>query len=280
MVQTLAPTRATPSFLKWVGGKARYSSALIELMPNFSGTYYEPFLGSGAVFFALSPKHAVLSDANAEVVKAFQQVAENAELIMELLEGMENTKENYLNIRAQDIEDLSDLQRGARLIYLNKTCFRGLWRVNKRGQMNTPYGEYYRPLFNRETMLACQATLSNTEVIESDFEAVIERAGNGDFVYLDPPYIPLGGFADFKRYTPEQFNEPEHIRLAEAMRRATARGAYVLMTNSDTPKTREVYSGFNYDTMNTRRDINLRAHGRASSDLLVSNYDFSSHRLF
>lgn len=263
---------ATP-FLKWVGGKSRYATSIVEMFPDFTGTYFEPFMGSAAVYFALQPRKATLSDANAEVVRAFQQVTADPELVMAALDAMENTRERYLAIRAQEPESLSDLQRAARLIYLNKTSFRGLWRVNKRGQMNTPYGAYDRPLYNAQTMRACSTALQGAEIIESDFESVVSRAGAGDLVYLDPPYIPLGGWADFKRYTPEQFNAPDHERLAAAMQSASSRGALVLMSNSDTPTTREIYKAFHASVMVTRRDINLRAASRASTDLILSNFE-------
>lgn len=266
-------TREGASFLKWVGGKSRYAQALVGFAPDYGGVYREPFLGSGAVFFQHAPMKAVLSDANAELVRAFQQIALQPEAVMGRLDSMENSKDYYLEVRAQDSETLSDLERAARLIYLNKTSFRGLWRVNRRGQMNTPYGAYDRPLYNRAEILACAEALRGVEIRECDFEEAVDNAGEGDFLYLDPPYVPLGGWADFKRYTPEQFNGEDHERLAMAMKRASDRGAFVLMTNSDTPLTREIFRDFNLDVMTTRRDINLVASARKSTDLLVANYN-------
>ena len=263
----------TGSFLKWVGGKTRYSAALSALMPEFAGTYREPFMGSAAVFFELAPSKAVLTDANLDLVVAFQQVAADVEAVMGALDEMVNTREAFQVVRALDPGTLPDVERAARLIYLNKTSFRGLWRVNKRGQFNTPYGEYDRPLYNPETMRAASRALEGVEVRHTDFEAAVDEAGRGDFVYLDPPYIPLGGWADFKRYTAEQFGEVDHERLAAAMSRATDRGVGVLMSNSDTPTTRAIFADFELSTMATRRDINLNGGGRASTDLLVSNYE-------
>lgn len=269
---TAARLTGGTSFLKWVGGKTRYAKALASIAPDYSGTYREPFMGSAAMFFEMAPDEAVLSDLNAEVVHAFQQVQVNPDAVTAALDSMVNSKDYYLTVRAQDVADLTAVARAARLIYLNKTSFRGLWRVNRKGHMNTPYGAYDRPLYNAATIRACHKALAGVEIRHEDFQAAIDAAEDGDFVYLDPPYIPLGGWADFQRYTPQQFNLEDHARLADAMRRADQRGVLLLMSNSDTKLTREVYAGFHMDTMNTRRDINLVAGGRASTDLLVSNY--------
>lgn len=267
------PSSASGSFLKWVGGKTRYAKQLSALAPKFSGTYREPFMGSAAVFFEMQPPKAVLTDANAELVHAFRAVQRDPVAVMDLLDGETNTRERYLEVRSQNVEALDEVERGARLIYLNKTAFRGLWRVNRKGQMNVPYGEYARPLYNSEMILACSAALAGVEIRECDFETALDEAGAGDFVYVDPPYVPLGGFSDFKRYTPGQFHDDDHERLAAAMSRASARGALVLMTNSDTPAARSIFRDFELTTMATRRDVNLNAKGRASTDLLASNYE-------
>ena len=164
------------------------------------------------------------------------------------------------------------VERGARVIYLNKTAFRGLWRVNRRGGFNAPYGAYDRPYYRRETLLAASAALAGVEIRRCDFEEPLREAAAGDWVFLDPPYLPEGGFADFKRYTAGQFRDADHERLAAAMRDATGRGVLITMTNSDTDATRRIYGDFTATTMATRRDINLRSDARASSDLILTNY--------
>jgi DNA adenine methylase len=276
-VRTTRPARVAPgerSFLKWAGGKTRYASALTGLAPDFSGTYREPFLGSGAVFFELRPAAAVLSDANTELVVCFQQVRHRPDEVMALLDTMPNTAENFERVRRRDPAELSELERAARVIYLNKTGFRGLWRVNRKGQFNVPYGAYDRPYYNRETLSRAAEALAAATIQETDFEAAVDAAQAGDWVFLDPPYVPLGGWADFKRYTPDQFGEPDHWRLCAAMRRADRRGVHLMLTNSDTAFVREVFGPyFRQRRLATRRDINLVTANRGSWDLVFTNYD-------
>jgi DNA adenine methylase len=262
------------SFLKWAGGKTRYAATLAAIAPPFTGRYWEPFLGSGALFFELSPVSAVLSDANVELITCFQSVAKDPHAVMNLLDAMPNTPEYFANVRRQETDDLSAEERAARVIYLNKTSFRGLWRVNKRGQFNTPYGAYDRPLYNPDTMLRASKALAGVEILACDFEKSIDRAEQGDWVFLDPPYVPLGGWADFKRYTPEQFGETDHQRLYQAMVRASERGVFVTHTNSETPFVKDLFEGqFNVHRLATRRDINLQSSNRKSWDLVVTNYE-------
>lgn len=274
-LQTMSSNRSGDgrSFLKWAGGKTRYAEQLVAMAPPFEGHYFEPFMGSAALFFELGPPEASLSDANPELVICFQQVAENPEKVMALLDEMPNNRDFFNAERARDVTTMSDLERAARVIYLNKTGFRGLWRVNKKGMFNVPYGAYDRPYYNRKTLLTASADLQGVTIQHRDFTQALTEAKPGDWVYLDPPYIPLGGFADFKRYTAGQFGEDDQQRLADAMREAGQRGVYVTMTNSDTPLTREIFSGFHMTSMATRRDINLQAKSRGSVDLVFTTYE-------
>ena len=262
------------SFLKWAGGKTRYARTLASLAPSYTGCYREPFLGSGAVFFELAPRAAVLSDANGELMACFQAVAEDPHEVMRLLDGMPNTPEHFERVRRQHPADLSAKERAARVIYLNKTSFRGLWRVNRRGEFNTPYGAYDRPYYNRETLLRASKALASAQLMTYDFETALNQAEPGDWVYLDPPYVPLGGWADFKRYTPDQFGEEDHERLSRAMVRASGRGVFLALTNSDTSFVRDLFgSHFNTFRLATRRDINLQSAKRGSWDLVMTNYE-------
>jgi DNA adenine methylase len=261
------------SFLKWAGGKTRYAAALVTLAPRFTGAFREPFLGSGAVFFELRPDAAVLSDANSELVVCFQQVRGRPREVMALLDAMPNTPEHFEHVRRRDPGELSDLERAARVIYLNKTGFRGLWRVNRKGEFNAPYGAYDRPYYNRETLVRAAETLTRAVLTAGDFEAALDAAQPGDWVFLDPPYVPLGGWADFKRYTPEQFGERDHLRLCAAMLRADRRGVLLMLTNSDTAFVRDLFGPhFHQTRLATRRDINLDARQRRSWDLVFTNY--------
>lgn len=259
------------SFLKWAGGKTRYADQIVALAPPFEGRYFEPFMGSAAVFFELGANGASISDANPELVVCFQQVSHDPEKIMALLDEMPNTRDFYNKLRARDVAEMSDVERAARLIYLNKTGFRGLWRVNRKGQFNVPYGEYDRPYYNRKTLLSAADALQNVEIQHRDFTAALKESQAGDWVYLDPPYIPLGGWSDFKRYTPEQFGEEDQYRLAAAMSEAAERGVHVTMSNSETPLTREIFKDFHVTRMATRRDINLNSQRRESWDLIFTS---------
>lgn len=268
------PGAGERSFLKWAGGKTRYASVLVALAPEFSGTYREPFLGSGAVFFELRPSRAVLSDANRELVVCFRQVRERPRDVMALLDTMPNTAEHFERVRRRDPAGLSELERAARVIYLNKTSFRGLWRVNRKGEFNIPYGAYDRPYYNKATLSRAAESLTGAVIRESDFEAAVDDARPGDWVFLDPPYVPLGGWSDFKRYTPDQFGERDHVRLCEAMLRADRRGVHLMLTNSDTAFVRELFGAhFRELRLPTRRDINLVARDRGSWDLVFTNYE-------
>ncbi|MFY1634791.1 DNA adenine methylase [Solwaraspora sp. WMMB335] len=274
-VRSRRPDRAeSRSFLKWAGGKTRYAGTIVAAAPGFTGTYREPFLGSGAVFFELSPERAVLSDANPELIVCFQQVAADPEAVMRRLDEQPNTPEHFAAMRRRSPAGYSDLERAVRVIYLNKTAFRGLWRVNRRGEFNAPYGAYDRPYYNRRVLLDAAAALAGVELRVGDFAAQLDEAVPGDWVYLDPPYVPSGGWADFKRYTPNQFGEADHLRLRDAMGRAAGRGVWLTLTNSDTPFVRDTFGrDFVLTRMATRRDINLQPAKRGSWDLLITNYE-------
>lgn len=266
-------SKAKP-FLKWAGGKARSATALAAMAPPFDGTYHEPFMGSAALFFEVAPESAIISDANDELVVCFSEVARDPHAVMDLLDQMSNTKDRYLAVRAQDPAALSDVERAARVVYLNKTGFRGLWRVNRSGGFNVPYGEYDRPYYNRDTLLRASKALASAEVRCCDFSQPIEEAQAGDWVYLDPPYVPDRPWGDFRRYTPDQFPDDALVRLADLMREASSRGVYLMLTNSDTPAVKKAFRGFGFRTRRiaTRRDIHLKAAERDSTDLVITNY--------
>lgn len=268
-------------FIKWAGGKTRYANLLSALAPPIEGTYREPFMGSAALFFDLQPEVAVLSDMNEDLVICFQQVRKDPFAVMDLLDDMPNTRDYFEDVRRVDRTTLSAPARAAWVIYLNKTGFRGLWRVNQRGEFNVPYGQYDRPYYNRDTLLTAAKVLQAAEIRCEDFASAVLDAQPGDWVYLDPPYVPTGAWGDFTRYTKTKFPLAEHERLAQALRELTDRGIYFLLTNSDTPMVRELYDGFHMTTLATRRDIDLRASERKSTDLVVTNYtEFRHAQLF
>lgn len=267
--------RSALSFLKWAGGKTRYAGTLAGLAPTgYSGVYREPFVGSGAVFFALTPERAVLSDANPDLIVCLDQVATEPHAVMELLDAMPRTREVFERVRSTNPDELPPAEQAARVIYLNKQAFRGLWRVNKRGEYNTPWGGYgeSRSLYDRDIMLRSSKALATAIMRCCDFEEAIGEAGRDDFIYCDPPYVPAGGWADFKRYTSGQFHESDHRRLEQAMREAADRGAHVMMTNSDMPLVREIWGDWRVQRMPTIRDINIDTAKRDSADLVITSY--------
>ncbi|ONI83841.1 DNA adenine methylase [Saccharothrix sp. ALI-22-I] len=264
------------SFLKWAGGKTRYVDQLVAIAPPYRGRYFEPFMGSAAVFFAHRPAEAFLSDSNQELVVCFQVVARDPAVVMQHLDRMPNSRDFFEEVKSLEPEELTAAERAARVIYLNKTSFRGLWRVNKKGRFNAPYGAYDRPYYNRNVLLAAAKALAFAEISTNDFEVQLQRAKPGDWVFLDPPYIPVGGFSDFKRYTAEQFGCADHERLAAAMRDASSRGVFLTLTNSNTDETKNTFAEFDVFEMPTRRDINLQSTKRVSSDLVFTNYKINS----
>ncbi|MFC1706880.1 DNA adenine methylase [Planctomycetota bacterium] len=260
------------SLLKWAGGKTRSAAVLSALPPPRWRRYVEPFCGSAAVFFAVAPNDALLADANAELVVCLQEVAHDAENIMRILDRMPNERQYFNQVREQSPEQLADDVRAARVIYLNKTAFRGLWRVNRNGRFNTPYGQYRRPYYNRETLLRAAEQLRGVEVLCADFRDVLAATGAGDWVYLDPPYVPDRKWGDFTRYTAGQFGPADQRDLAQSARAAVKRGAAIMLTNSDMPQVRKLYAAMHMHILPTRRDIALKKSDRPSADLVVTSY--------
>lgn len=274
-VQTRVVVKGQP-FLKWAGGKTQLLNALISRAPATFNVYFEPFLGSGALYFALSPDHAVLSDINDDLINAFQVVRDSHNELISKLSTYENSKDFFYEIRALDAKSLSPIDRAARLIYLNRTCFNGLYRVNKQGQFNVPFANYKNPNFVQEAKLIADSKLmQGAKIMHASFGEALKSAKKGDFVYLDPPYYPLGGFSDFKRYNKEQFHKEDHEKLAELYNQLSDRGCYVMLSNSDTPFTRELYKNWRIDTVYAKRMINCDATKRGEvTEIIVTNYDY------
>ena len=268
-------SQTTRPFLKWAGGKTCLLDHLSEFVPSNYNRYCEVFVGGGALFFHLSPPEAILSDANFELINCFRTVQKKPNQLIEALRGYKNERAEFYRIRAQNPELLNSVERAARFIFLNKTCFNGLYRVNKLGKFNTPYGNNPRARYpDEETLLAASAILKNATLFCGDFSETIKRhARKKDFFYFDPPYLPISEFSDFKRYTAQQFNEADHIRLAEAFRELHDLGCYVLLSNSYHPKIKELYKGFEQKVVMAPRFINCRGNSRGHvKELLVSNF--------
>lgn len=262
--------RAKP-VLKWAGGKGQLLSVLLARVPKGYKRYIEPFFGGGALFFALRPDAAVISDSNPDLINLYRTLAWRCEDVIEHLRHLSTDENTYYEIRALDANQLDPISRAARTIYLNRTCFNGLYRVNRHGQFNVPFGKYTNPQVCDESNLrAASFALSRAEIVLGDFETVLDsHARPGDLVFMDPPYIPASKYSDFKRYTSEQFREDDHRRLAARARRLCDNGCYVVITNSNTPLVRELFSDFDIEVHVTRRNINKVATSRTGEDVII-----------
>lgn len=273
-------SRAQP-FIKWAGGKRQILPAILQRLPEEIATYYEPFLGGGAVFFALDAEdafdRAVVGDNNPELMNTYSTLSKAAELeeVISLLKGYPYEVEFFNSMRKKHPKDLSQVERAARFLYLNKTCFNGLYRVNKAGLFNVPFGKYTNPNICdegnlREAHSALQRRVSFSQL---DFEEQVAGAVSGDTVYFDPPYMPLSETANFTEYMAGGFDLPEHQRLAACFRGLAERGVKVLLSNSDTPEVRALYVGFQIDTVSAKRNINSDGdkRGFVSEVLVMAN---------
>jgi DNA adenine methylase len=260
-------------FVKWAGGKRALLPTLTSLAPASYGDYYEPFVGGGALFFALQPSRAFLNDANEELVNCYAVVRDRVDDLLTALTSHRNTEAHFLRVRAQRPEDLDEVARAARLIYLNRTCFNGLYRVNRRGEFNTPYAGYRNPTLVPETSLrAASAALQGVALTAGSYLDGCSSAGRGDFVYLDPPYVPVGAFSDFRRYHREQFREEDHEELARLFKDLDARGCHVRLSNSYTPWVLDLYADWTIHEVTTRRAINSDGAGRGPvREVIVAN---------
>lgn len=259
--------------LKWAGGKTQMLDVLTRESPQMDkvNKYIEPFFGGGALFFKLEHERSIISDLNKELINLYKVIASSVEELIEKLKDMPNEKDFFLEMRRKDPGSLSPVSQAARTVYLNKTCFNGLYRVNKKGEFNVPFANYKNPtICNEVNLRAAQKVLAKTTIVHGDYKKVLqEYAEPGDFIFLDPPYLPIGKYSDFKRYTKEQFYEEDHHELAEEVRRLHELGCYVLLTNSNHPLVHELYSDFEISVHQTRRNISSNSATRTGEDVLV-----------
>jgi len=266
-------SRAKP-VLKWAGGKARLLPVLRACFARQTfRRYFEPFLGGGALFFDLAPETAVLNDLNSELIFCYQIVRDHPAELFTKLKQMQVSESEFYRWRSVIPESLEPVERAARFIYLNKTCYNGLYRVNKKGQFNTPYGRNGTvSLVDEDNLRGASRLLKNARLMSEDYSVVVREADKDDFVYLDPPYLPVGKYADFKRYTKEPFFEDDHRKLADAFRELSDKGCLVLLSNSFHEKIANLYSGFYQEVVEMPRFINCKGEGRGRvRELLVSN---------
>ncbi len=269
-------------FLKWAGGKLQLIEQFENLFPHKFRNYYEPFIGSGAVFFyvksKLKPNKVLLSDTNEELINCFLVVRDKPSELVELLlnHRKKHSKEHYYAVRSIESNRLDKVNRAARLIYLNKTCFNGLYRVNSKGQFNVPFGDYKSPsIFDKNILFQASQLLQGVDLQVMAFEKVLDFAGKDDFVYFDPPYIPLSKTSSFTRYSKSDFSMKEQKQLSEVFETLDSRGCFVMISNSDHASTRELYRQYKKNTLVVRakRMINSVGSKRGTiNELIITNY--------
>jgi DNA adenine methylase len=260
-------------FLKWVGGKTSLLPELRKHVPTRLRGYHEPFVGGGALFFSVQPRRAFLADENAELIHCYAQVRDDVYGVLDALARHVYEKAHFTAVRALEPLALRPAERAARFIYLNKTCFNGLWRVNRAGRFNVPIGRYRNPRFNDPAaLITASHALRGVELSHAPFEQSMARAAAGDFVYLDPPYDPVSPTASFASYTSQGFGWEDQRRLAHACVVLNRRGVRFLLSNSATPRIRALYQGFEQRLVHAPRFVNSKASARgAVEELLVFN---------
>lgn len=274
-------------FLKWAGGKRQLLPEIKKYLPTGFNDYYEPFVGGGAVFLALQNKKTIINDFNSSLVNTYQVVRDHVDELIGLLKEHEahNSSEYYYALRSWDrsemINQKTSIELAARFIYLNKTGFNGLYRVNKKNQINVPYGRYKHPAIVNEAVLRAVSQYlrdSNTQILNGDFAAAVADAKRGDFVYFDPPYAPVvDDKSSFVGYTLNGFNDDDQRRLYATFKALDERGVYVMLSNSSVDFIHELYADYHDTTQIVRatRAINSNAKGRGKVDeVLIMNYDY------
>lgn len=258
--------------LKWAGGKTQLLSEIRARMPRAYGKYIEPFVGGGALFFAVKPIGGIIADSNPELINLYQSVADDVQSIIVYLSKYQNDESIFYQVRAQDWTKLPPAEAAARTIFLNHTCFNGLYRVNSKGQFNVPFGSYKNPkILDRDSLEAASLLLRQTTIVCGDYKSVLRKhAKPDDFIFLDPPYLPTSTYADFKRYTKEQFYEEDHIELAVEVERLRELGCYAVLTNSNHPLVHEQYSLYEVEVVQTKRHISCNGKGRNGEDVIVT----------
>ncbi|MDR2643056.1 MAG: DNA adenine methylase [Planctomycetaceae bacterium] len=280
---TLKNNKLITPFLKWVGGKRQIMPFIVEYFPQDIKTcqYVEPFVGGGAVLFHLQPRKAIVNDFNAELINVYRVVKNNLNALITDLKKHENNAEYFYKIRnidrQPDYKNLSDVERASRIIYLNKTCFNGLYRVNNAGEFNSPFGNYKNPnIVNEPTLRAVSKYLNeNTvELLNEDYETVMSKLKQNTFVYLDPPYHPISINSNFTGYVQGGWNKSDQIRLREACDKLNAKGIKFLLSNSSADLIKEQYKHYNISIVKANRVINSDGTNRGEvNELLIRNYE-------
>ncbi len=268
-------------FLKWVGGKRQIIPTIEQHLPKGIKSYIEPFIGGGAVLFHLQPKNAIINDFNSELVNVYNVIKNDLENLIIDLQRHRNESKYFYEIRALDrtdaFENLSDVERASRIIYLNKTCYNGLYRVNNSGEFNSPFGKYKNPnIVNEPTLRAVNSYLNsnNIRIENTDYETVLKEADSNSFVYLDPPYHPVSDSSNFTGYVQGGWNESDQIRLKEACDRLDRQGVKFLQSNSSADFIKQLYSDYHVNIIKANRAINSDGEKRGEvEEVLIKNYE-------
>lgn len=281
MKNSESPTKKASPFIKWVGGKKQLLPQLMERLPKQFAHYYEPFVGGGAFFFALHNAgrigRATLSDLNGELIATYNAVRSAPELLTIALGAMPYGEQFFYTLRQQQPDTMTAIEIAARMIYLNKTGFNGLYRVNRQGQFNAPFGHHKTPPNYVDGVAICSASaaLANAIILNRPFDAVGVDAKAGDFVYFDPPYVPVSKTANFTAYQSGGFGMEQQTRLRDLCLTLHERGVFVMVSNSDAQAVRELYGGapFCISEVMAKRAINCKGDGRgAVGELIITNY--------
>lgn len=268
-------------FLQWVGGKRNMIQQYKKYFPADYNTYYEPFVGGGAVFFSLLPSNAIITDSNQELIETYKAIRDSPEEVISLLEELKkkHSKELYMAIRELDrIYDLffefSLVEIASRMIYLNQTCFNAVYRVNKKSQFNVPIGSSLNRLIcDKNAIIIASKILKKAKIICADFEEALLGHNENDFIYLDPPYEPVSKYSDFTRYTKEKFYQDDQLRLKNIFDKLTKAGCKVMLSNSDCEYIRDLYKEYNIIYVTSLRTLNCKKDRRGQvSELLITNY--------
>jgi len=270
-------------FTKWTGGKRQLLPVILEKKPKQFNTYFEPFVGGGAVLFELQPTIAIINDFNTELINCYEVIKNNPESLISLLSEHRdnNSKDYYLEVRSWDRDrsyaNLSDVERAARIMYMLRVDFNGLYRVNGKNQFNVPYGSYKNPKIVDEELIyniSSYLNKNNITILKGDFYKAVELVKEDDFVYFDPPYIPLNETSSFTSYTHEGFSYEDQVRLRDTVKELTHRGAYVMLSNSASELTQELYADFNVHLIDVVRTNGATQKSRGKiKEILVTNYE-------
>lgn len=278
-VEIIQLNQTTYPIVKWVGGKRQLMFELLKNLPKSYNRYYEPFIGGGALFFELQPDNAYVSDMNEELINLYSVVRNDVYELIHDLSKHKNSKEYFLEIRNLDRTEqyakLSNVERASRFIYLNRTCFNGLYRVNTQGQFNVPFGNYKNPkIIDENNLLNCSELLKKTEIRCADFSEILNKVQKGDFVYFDPPYVPLTETSSFTSYTKDGFDLDMQFKLRDVCYELDSMGVKFMLSNSDTKFVNKLYANYEIKKVFASRQINANADGRGKiTEVLVKNYD-------